>query len=87
MALKPTIKIIQERRAQLFTTLQANRLDPAKQHQVYGAVKELDLVLKILEMQNEKLTLFQEKNELQEFTNSSPNEKQRLEEFAQLLGK
>ncbi|MFT4310541.1 MAG: hypothetical protein ACMXYC_02825 [Candidatus Woesearchaeota archaeon] len=53
--IKPIIKIMQQRQAQLLKTYKSGAISLAQKHQVYGALQEMQLIIKTLEQQHEIL--------------------------------
>lgn len=50
MALSQLRSLYEKRRANLVSLLEKNpKLDPARQHQIYGAICEIDILLKTIE--------------------------------------
>lgn len=50
MALSQLRMVYEKRRANLVSLLEKNpKLDPARQHQIYGAICEIDILLKTIE--------------------------------------
>lgn len=57
MVFKPVMKLFEERRNKLLETLKnfEKHEDLERQHQIYGAVCELELVMKTLQIHQDKL--------------------------------
>ena len=57
MVYKPLLRIFEDRRAKLVETLQGfdKKSQLEKQHQIYGAIQELDVVIKTLHAQSGRM--------------------------------